>query len=179
MTTETSNPVDVPAQQTVMGIDRALFHRVDSLKQKVRDQESATKAVKVELAEAEEQLVEQLVLAGVPDLTLDGRKAWLKPQYWAAKLDDSVTPQQIVAALRADDLEWLITPESYNSKSLSSFVREREDAGEPLPPALAEVIQPVLRTTVGFGKGTAATRRAAKRLHTPPAAGPDGGESPA
>ena len=146
-----------------LGIDRSLFHCVDALKTQIKNQEAVTKADKQRLVELEAELVDQFTQAGVADLTLDGRKGYLKPEIWAGRVDDSVTPEQIANALEASDLGYLVTPRTVNWQSLSAYVRELDDQGQPLPEALAKVIEARPRTKIGFSRGTAATRRAAAR----------------
>lgn len=169
-------------RMTDLGIDPTLFHATDALKQEITADESATEDKKQRLAEMMEELVEQFAMAGLVSIFLNGRAGSMRPQLYAAKAHDAVTTEMIIAALRASGLDHLIS-EHFNWNSLSSYVREKDAAGEELPPALAEVIQVIMRTKIGFSKGTAIQRRAAARnssaSHRPSGDQPGGGESPA
>lgn len=181
MTTDTDETaVRNPAQpRAPIGIDANLFHRLDQLRQTYRRLGSERETTKQERDKVNEQLVEEYAQAGMgvgDDLTLGGRKGTLQGLTWAKKMHDAVTTEQVVAALEASGLGHLVKPASYDSNSLSGYLRELERNGEEIPEPLAEVICGVTRYEITFSKSN---RHSAV---PPPPAPPDhqsGGESPA
>lgn len=175
-TDTTASETGASAASAPIGIDAVLFHEVDELNQRIRDAESYKKELVQRRDALNDQLVEQYAVAGMgvgDDLSIGGRKGTLQGLTWACKVDDSVTPGQIVAALREDKLEWLIS-ETYDSARLSSHLRELETSGDPISPALARVIEGRTRYRVTFSR----SRRRSSAPPPPVPSQPADGESP-
>jgi hypothetical protein len=71
----------------------------------------------------------------------DGRKVFLRSQYWAKKKHEGVDGKAVHDALIAAGLPELAT-ESYNSNTLSAWMRERfkENPNFTVPEPLAELV---------------------------------------
>lgn len=142
-------------------IDPALLERLDSLKRRKEDLARDAKRLQVEIDEVEAELVEQYVNSGKSFEQRGDRVGTLGSTLWARKVDESVTGDDVAAALRADGLGHLVTNPSYNSSRLSGYLRDLEQDGKPIPPNLAKVIEAVERYAITFStrRPTRATRR--------------------
>jgi hypothetical protein len=155
--------MDIPAPYQGDGVDPALFRRVDTLNKLRLELKRIVDELKVAADEANDELVEQYQRAGTNQIEYGGRFGKLNSQLWARKVDESVTGEDVADALRADGLGHLVTPESYNSSRLSAYLRELDEAGQPIPPHLAQVIEANEKWRVGFTtqRATRAQRRMA------------------
>lgn len=146
-----------PVGDASAGIDGALFVRIDRLSELRKELKRLSDAIGAEIEAGQEQLVEMYTHAGTGLIEIGGRVGTLGSQIWARKVDESVTSEDVAAALRADGLGHLVSPESYNSSRLSAFLRDLDEENKPIPPHLAQVIEANERWRVGF-----TTRRATR-----------------
>jgi hypothetical protein len=155
--------MDIPAPYHGNGVDPALFRRLDTLNRLRLELKRVVDELKVAADEANDELVEQYQRLGTNEIEYSGRFGKLSNQIWARKVDESVTGEDVADALRADGLGHLVTPESYNSSQLSAYLRELDEAGQPIPPHLAQVIEANEKWRVGFTtrRATRAQRRMA------------------
>lgn len=152
-----------PVADTSAGIDGALFVRIDHLSELRKELKRLSDAISAEIEAGQEQLVEMYTHAGTGLIEIGGRVGTLGSQIWARKVDESVTSEDVAAALRADGLGHLVSPESYNSSRLSAFLRDLDEENKPIPPHLAQVIEANERWRVGFT--TRRATRAQRRLN--------------
>lgn len=153
-------------------IDAELFTRVDQLNVLRRELDRLSKALKVAADEDEEVLVDMYLQAGTGLFEQGGRVGTLANKLWARKVGEDVTGQDVAAALRADGLEHLVTPESYHNGQLSAYLRRLDEDGQPIPPHLAEVIEAY--ETKGIGYTTRRATRAQRRRDGAPSSVLDG-----
>lgn len=161
-----------PASGTSSGIDPTLGEYLDACKAQRGELARLDKELGVEIDRAEAELVDQYVNAGKDTEQFGDRIGTLRPTIWARKVDETVTGEQVAAALVADGLGHLVTPESYNSQRLSAFLRDLEEEKKPIPPHLATVIEATERYAVGFT--TRRETRARRRIRGTPSSVLDG-----
>ncbi len=89
-----------------------------------------------ELAEEMPSLLENLAQEGVDQVKLDGRTVYIQRQIWA-KFDDK---DAAIAALKDSGLTEYVY-ETFNSNSLSAFLRECEDEDRNLPKEFSGIIE--------------------------------------
>jgi len=142
-------PVEAPREAGI-GVDPQLFRRVDALNQERLELERRAKQLRAEVDDLQGQLTEQFAHAGANRIELDNRLGTLQRKLVARRVSEEVTTGQVVAALRADGLGHLVTPESYHHQTLSSWLRELEQEGKSIPPAVAEVIVGDESFVIGF-----------------------------
>jgi hypothetical protein len=132
-------------------LDLALLAELCRLEREKRDTGRAHKeqAVRAEMLQAilADQMLRSTTIAQVGEYT-----ARLTGQTWARHAHDAVTRQDVVNALQADGLSWLVYPAGYDSSALSGHLRDLEDAGLPIPPNLARVIEAEHRLKIRFTK---------------------------
>lgn len=131
-------------------IDPDLFARVDRLNELRRELDRLSRAIKVEADAEEAELVSEFAQAGIAQIAFGTRAGTLGRTLWAQKVDESVTGEQVAAALRADGYDMLVTPEGYHNGQLSAWLRRREESGLPIPPHLAKVITACEVFGIGF-----------------------------
>lgn len=95
--------------------------------------EDQVKAITTQCEQMRERILERWADEGVDSVRVDGRTVAVRRSVYARVLDRA----RLVPALRAAGLEDLLTA---NTTTLSAWIREREDHGEPLPTAFDEVI---------------------------------------
>lgn len=144
--------IDTEAAATI-GVNPILFRQIDAWDTERKACEQRAKKLKKMVDEAMDDLVEQYTNAGTDEIRLGLRKGTLHSVLRAERVSDDVTPEQVVAALRADGLEHYVTPEAYNLNSISAWMRDREREHKPLPPNLAKVLRGRLDWRVGFTAG--------------------------
>jgi len=83
-------------------------------------------------ADIETFIVDQMVDSGIDKITINGRTLSISSMKWA-KIES--TREQVIAALKEAGLEEYVTI-GFNSQSLSAYIRNQLESGEPLPPEL-------------------------------------------
>lgn len=106
---------------------------------KVRKDELETKlkAVKAEIDKLSTSLVDEFAEDGVAHAAVDGHTAYLHRQLWASAAGEKT---DLVAALQRNGLGHFVSP-SFNTNTLSAYVREVDETGEELPKDLREQIK--------------------------------------
>lgn len=100
--------------------------------------------IKERADELERELLEAFSEEGCQNVkTDDGSTVFMRREIWPAREEGVDTPQ-ILDALRESNLEHYIS-ENFNSRSLASYMKDLDEAGEPLPAPLAAVIRPAER----------------------------------
>jgi hypothetical protein len=160
------------ASSTASGIDRSLFTGTDQLDQLRKELERVARAITVQVESDQERLVDMYVQTGTGLIEIDGRVGTLGSKIWARKIDEATTGEDVAGALVASGLAHLVTPPSYNSSQLSAYLRDLDEAGQPIPGPLAEVIEAYEKWRVGFT--TRRATRAQRRMNGAPSSVVDG-----
>lgn len=138
-----------------MTIDPALYQRYADLADLRKAKESDVDAIKEEMATIERDLLAAAADEGVASMTVakaDGSKAivYLRRDVRARNLKG---PDETAAAIASiPDLAHLAMPR-VNMNSLASVLRDLEDAGEPLPPELDGIVEPLEQFSMRVKKG--------------------------
>jgi hypothetical protein len=145
---------------TGINVDPQLFRQVRAWEAERRECNRRSKELGVLIDEGQALLAEQYVTAGTDEIKLDGVKGTLRSTIWARKRAEETTQAEVAAALRADGLAHMVTPEGYNSATLSAWLRDLEAEGKPIPPHVAELIEPSEVWKVGFTNSRPSRARA-------------------
>jgi len=105
-----------------------------------KEREAEAETIKDQADQIEQQLLEEFAVAGVQNMSVDGTTVYLQRQVWA-QVDQAYTKEEVIDRLRQSSLDHFVR-ESYNTNTLSSWLRDLEREDEPLPPALDGVIRP-------------------------------------
>ena len=100
--------------------------------------DAALKALKEERAQLVDQLLDGFADAGMTNVTIGNHTVYTTRQTWAGV--DPEKKEEAKEALRAYGLDAFVK-EQVNSQQLSAWVRERREADEGIPPAIADVIR--------------------------------------
>lgn len=124
---------------------------------KKKDLENRLSAVKRELAQIEEQLLDEMSEEGVPSLKIniensDGtqstRTVYQRRELWAGYAED-FTKQDLCEALKHAGLEDMVT-ETFNTNTLSAYIREYDEnnqSTEEIVKQLPAEIQPYIKVS--------------------------------
>lgn len=111
--------------------------------------EADLKDVKKELADVEQQVLDEYAETGTQRLTVDGTTVYQSRKLWASKRDD-VPADDLAAALDEVGQGHLVTRNSVNGQTLSAWVRELEEAGDPIPPEVERLVKVSETYRLGF-----------------------------
>lgn len=112
--------------------------RFVALEERRRQLEAEVDAVKAEAAQLEELLLPQFEQAGLERVSIDGRTVYIERKLWAkAKDGDKAAVCKALKRCRLGDY----VEETFNTNSLSAYVRELDREDRPLPPNLREVLE--------------------------------------
>jgi len=112
--------------------------RFVALEERRRKLEAEIDTVKAEAAELEELLLPQFEQSGMERVAIDGRTVYVERKLWAkAKDGDKASVCKALKRCRLGDY----VEETFNTNSLSAYVRELDREGRPLPPSLREVLE--------------------------------------
>jgi len=111
--------------------------RFVALEERRKQLEAEVDTIKIEAAELEERLLPQFEQSGMERVAIDGRTVYVERKLWA-KAKEGNKPA-VCKALRRCRLGDYVE-ETFNTNSLSAYVRERDRDGRPLPPSLAVVL---------------------------------------
>lgn len=104
-----------------------------ALRQAKESHENALKGINAEIEVIQSRILDRWVDDGVDSMRVDGKTVSLRRQVWARVLDR----ERITDALREAGLDSMLTP---NTNTLSAWLREKEEAGEPLPQGLEGIV---------------------------------------
>ena len=125
-----------------MTVDIAMMVQYAELDKKQKDLEAQIKSIKNTKAKAEQILLEQMSMAGVSKMTLDGLGTlYVRSQIWP-KFKDGKTRVDVIRAMKEDGIAEDFLKENYNANAFAAYVREVERAGDSLPPHLIKVVEP-------------------------------------
>jgi len=108
-----------------------------NLEQQRLDLEARIDAIKKETAELEASLLPQFEQDAIDRISIDGRTVYVERKLWAkAKDGDKSAVCKALKRCRLGDY----VEESYNTNSLSAYIRELDREGKQLSPSLATVL---------------------------------------
>jgi hypothetical protein len=108
-----------------------------NLEQQRLDLEAQIDAIKKETAELEAALLPQFEQDAIDRISIDGRTVYVERKLWA-KAKDGDKPA-VCKALKRSRLGDYVE-ETYNTNSLSAYIRELDREGKQLSPSLATVL---------------------------------------
>ena len=111
--------------------------RFVALEERRKQLEDEVDGIKAEAAELESALMPQFEQAGIERVSIDGRTVYIERKLWA-KAKDGDKPAVCKALKRCRLGDYV--EETFNTNSLSAYVRELDREGKPLSPALAAVL---------------------------------------
>ena len=111
--------------------------RFVALEEQRRQLEAEVDTIKAEAAELEGRLLPQFEQSGTERIAIDGRTVYVERKLWA-KAKDGDKPAVCKALKRCRLGDYV--EETFNTNSLSAYVRELDREGKPLSPALAAVL---------------------------------------
>jgi hypothetical protein len=111
--------------------------RFVALEERRRQLEAEVEAVKAEAAELEQRLLPQFEHSGMERVSIDGLTVYLERKLWA-KAKDGDKPSVCTALKRCHLGDYV--EETFNTNSLSAYIRELDRERRPLPPTLAPVL---------------------------------------
>ncbi len=126
-----------PATEPAPTPEQARLLRFTELAREKRDLEAREKVVKREMGELEKQILDDFEAGRVQNTRVNGMTVFLHRQLWAGAKDGDRA--RLVAALKAAGLEEYVS-ETFNSQSLSAWVREQDATGSELPPEVQDAI---------------------------------------
>lgn len=106
-----------------------------SLTVQKRELDAASRKLAEQIEAIETELLDRWVEEGKSSETVDGYTVYLNVRQWARPKGGD--RQAVVRALEALGMADMVT---YNTQTLSGWYRERAEAGEEVPPTLAEVV---------------------------------------
>jgi len=111
--------------------------RFVALEERRRELEADVDTVKAETAELEQRLLPQFEQGGFEKVSIDGRTVYIERKLWAkAKAGDKGAVCKALKRCRLGDY----VEETFNTNSLSAYVRELDREGKPLSAPLAAVL---------------------------------------
>jgi len=112
--------------------------RFVALEERRRQLETEIDTVKAEAAELEQRLLPEFERGGLEKISIDGRTVYLERKLWAKAKDGdkAVVCKALKRAHLGDFVE-----ETFNTNSLSAYVRELDREERPLPPTLHGVLE--------------------------------------
>jgi len=111
--------------------------RFVALEEQRHQLEAEIDTIKAEAAELEGRLLPQFEQSGTERIAIDGRTVYVERKLWA-KAKDGDKPSVCKALKRCRLGDYV--EETFNTNSLSAYVRELDREGKQLSPALAMVL---------------------------------------
>lgn len=109
------------------GLDTERLRRFVALENRKKELKAELEAVEAELTELDADLQPEFVEAGIQSVRCDGRTLYLHRQFWAGMVDGD--RPRAVTALRTAGMDDYVF-ETFNTQSLSAYVRERVKSGQ-------------------------------------------------
>jgi len=111
--------------------------RFVALEERRKQLEAEVETIKAESSELEVRLLPQFEQSGTERIAIDGRTVYVERKLWA-KAKDGDKPSVCKALKRCRLGDYV--EETFNTNSLSAYVRELDREGKQLSPALAMVL---------------------------------------
>ena len=112
--------------------------RFVALEERRRQLEAEVDTIKAEATELEQRLLPQFEQEGFEKISVDGRTVYVERKLWAKARDGNKAA--VCKALKRARLGDYVE-ETFNTNSLSAYVRELDREERPLPPSLREVLE--------------------------------------
>ena len=112
--------------------------RFVALEERRKQLEAEVETIKAESSELETRLLPQFEQSGTERIAIDGRTVYVERKLWA-KAKDGDKPSVCKALKRCRLGDYV--EETFNTNSLSAYVRELDREGKQLSPALAAVLE--------------------------------------
>jgi hypothetical protein len=121
-----------------MSLDTDKVARYVALRAEAKSHEDAAEELKAEADLLEAELLEEFAEAGVPRMTIAGRTVYVHRQLWAKREDGVDMNQACKALVDAGHSEFV--NETYNSNTVSAWLRDLAKSDTPIPPELDGVL---------------------------------------
>jgi hypothetical protein len=105
----------------------------------IRDEEEAIKEKKRKLSQLEEVVYRKMQDDDIQSVKTGAGTVYRSSRWWAKK-DDGVSSEDVYLALIDSGLADLAN-RTYNTNSLSAYLRELKESGESIPAPLSQVIK--------------------------------------
>ena len=112
--------------------------RFVALEERRRQLEAEVDTIKAEATELEQRLLPQFEQEGFEKISIDGRTVYVERKLWAKARDGNKAA--VCKALKRARLGDYVE-ETFNTNSLSAYVRELDREERRLPPSLREVLE--------------------------------------
>lgn len=112
--------------------------RFIALEERRRQLETEIDAIKAEAAQLEQMLLPEFERSGLEKVSIDGRTVYLERKLWAKAKDGDKAA--VCKALKRAHLGDFVE-ETFNTNSLSAYVRELDREERSLPPSLRDVLE--------------------------------------
>ena len=112
--------------------------RFVALEERRRQLEAEVETIRAEATELEQRLLPQFEQEGFEKISIDGRTVYVERKLWAKARDGNKAA--VCKALKRARLGDYVE-ETFNTNSLSAYVRELDREERPLPPSLREVLE--------------------------------------
>ncbi|HET9144124.1 hypothetical protein [Actinophytocola sp.] len=144
---ESTAPTTPQAEQPPT-IDVAKIRELATVTDQLKAHEGAVADLKARKKQLSEEILEVFELHGLEDMRVDGRKAYIHrptfPLYKEKPVEEGggrYTAADAVEALRAIGRGAQVQPETVNYQTMGAILREYRDAEQPVPEALAKVVE--------------------------------------
>jgi hypothetical protein len=115
------------------------LQRYAALHRRRTELEVQLRAVNDQIDALQPTLMDDFSRQGITSLTVDGRTVYLHRRTWAT-VRQGVDRREVVDVLRSSGLGHFVS-ETFNTNTLSAYVRELEEEGEGLPDELDRVVK--------------------------------------
>lgn len=124
----------------------ASLKRLLTLNAEKDELEARLKTVNSEREHITQTILDRWSEDGTQSIKLDGKTVYLRRSVYAKVLDR----EHVAEALREAGLDSMLTP---NTNTLSAWLREKEENGEPMPPGLDGIVGTYERFALGVRNG--------------------------
>ena len=108
--------------------------------------EARLKEINAERDRITQHVLDRWAEDGVSSMKVDGKTVYMRRSIYARILDR----EHVAEAMREAGLASMLTP---NTNTLSAWIREKEENGEPLPPSLDGIVGTYERFALGVRNG--------------------------
>jgi len=122
------------------------LRRLLALRQDKERHEDVLKGINAEIEILTSRILDRWTDDGVDSVKMDGKTIYVRRSIYAKVLDR----EHVAEAMREAGLDSMLTP---NTNTLSAWLREREDNGEPIPPALDGIVGTYERFSLSVRNG--------------------------
>jgi hypothetical protein len=146
--TDEPAPSQPDSPEAPASIDTKLVRELALVTDQLKAREGEVAELKARKRELSEQLLGTFELHGMDQMRVAGRLAYVHRPSYARYLDKPAdqgggryTPQDAVAVLRQIGRGAQVQPETVNHQTMGAILREYRDSKQPLPEALARIVE--------------------------------------